>query len=401
MRVTLRSSRGGSVRHNDRSFLEGKTAAEAAEIAPHIDADRTGQNKIFNALKNADEKTLRESELEIYKRLYSKSLEETNARYVAQRHPERCKKIEEVYTNKRTCPEEFILQIGDRTDKINPELFSQCCNEYLKSLQEWSREHGGAFVILNSSEHYDETSPHAHVRRVWQYRDENGTRHIGQNEALKRAGVPLPDPAKPEGRYNNRKMQFDMEMRARWQEICRSHGLDIETEPIRGRRHLGKLDYIAEQKLTEIAQLERQQEKIGVELNKKTANLDILRQQEEILQDDIKRLKRERHTLTDRDNELVDALKTDFRGRTYIDRETLDTFQKMAEIAKSDVKLRAKNKSLAATVEQQEAAIADLKRKNGTLELDATAGRAALAQLNELKRQQAPERAIKHHAHGR
>lgn len=381
MRVTLRSSRGGSVRHNDRNFLEGKTAAEKAEIAPHIDADRTEQNKIFNALKNSGEKTLRESELEIYRKMYSKSLEEINARYIAQRHPERCKKIEDIYVNKRTCPEEFILQIGDRTDKIDPELFSKCCNEYLKSLQEWSKQHGGAFVILNSSEHYDETSPHAHVRRVWQYRDENGTRHIGQNESLKRAGVPLPDPSKPEGRYNNRKIQFDMEMRARWQEICRSHGLEIETEPIRGRRHLEKMNFIAEQKISEIAQLERQ---------------------EENLQNDLKRLKKEKFTLTDHDNELLDALKTDFRGRTYIDRETLVVFQKTAEIAKSDVKMRAKNKSLAATVERQQAEIADLKRKNDNLELDATAGRAALAQLNELKRQQAPERAIKHHhAYGR
>ena len=207
-----------------------------------------------------------------------------------------------------------------------------------------------------------------------------------------------------------------MEMRARWQEICRSHGLEIETEPIRGRRHLEKMDYIAEQKLQEIAQLERQRgqleqdankemHKINVELNKKNADLDLLRQQEENLQNDLKRLKKEKNTLTQRDFELVDALRTDFRGRTYVTEETLASIEKTAKMAKLSVKLKSENKNLAATVDSQRATIADLKRKNDSLELDATAGRAALAQLNDLKRQQAPERAERaikhHHAHGR
>ena len=57
--------------------------------------------------------------------------------------------------------------------------------------------------------HFDEATPHAHLRRVWKYTDRRGYVRIGQDKALRRAGVELPYPGKPEGRYNNSKVMFD------------------------------------------------------------------------------------------------------------------------------------------------------------------------------------------------
>ena len=45
MKASMHSGRKGSAKHNDRSFLQGKSKEQQEEIAPHIDLDRTGQNR--------------------------------------------------------------------------------------------------------------------------------------------------------------------------------------------------------------------------------------------------------------------------------------------------------------------------------------------------------------------
>ena len=60
-----------------------------------------------------------------------------------------------------------------------------------------------------------------------------------QEKALREAGIELPDPSKPEGRYNNRKITFDKMRREMFQEICLKHGLKIEVEP-RPQRQMHK-----------------------------------------------------------------------------------------------------------------------------------------------------------------
>lgn len=60
-----------------------------------------------------------------------------------------------------------------------------------------------------------------------------------QEKALREAGIELPDPSKPEGRYNNRKITFDKMRREMFQEICLKHGLNIEVVP-RPQRQMHK-----------------------------------------------------------------------------------------------------------------------------------------------------------------
>ena len=139
------------------------------------------------------------------------------------------------------------MQIGDHLDSVPRKILMQCLNDYIRVMNDWSKSHGMPFVILDVALHMDETTPHVHIRRVWNGHDKDGNLIPNQNDALKRAGVELPDPSKQEGRYNNRKMAFDAWAREQWQQIIKVHGIEIETVPIKGRRHLDKDDCIREQ----------------------------------------------------------------------------------------------------------------------------------------------------------
>ena len=106
--------------------------------------------------------------------------------------------------------------------------------------------------ILSIALHADETSPHVHIRRVWDYTDRDGLTRLGQAKALEAAGVPLPDHGKSVGRYNNRKMSFDAMARGWWQECCRAQGWEIETEARPDMRHKDKAEYVYGQIAAEI-----------------------------------------------------------------------------------------------------------------------------------------------------
>lgn len=228
MRVSMQCGRCGSVAHNERSFDVGK--------AKHIDQDRTSLNRTWAQ----DERTF-------YTERYGRDLARKNQVCVQNRHPERCKTIDDLLTGIRTRPEEMILQIGKVGDDVPTNAFGKCVTDYIGRLQKWADDHGGHMHILGVYFHFDEASPHVHIRRVWDWQDERGYIRIGQEKALKQSGIELPDPAKPEGRYNNRKMSFDVMARELWQVVVQEHGFTIETEPLPRRPHKGKGDFIASQ----------------------------------------------------------------------------------------------------------------------------------------------------------
>ena len=243
VRVSQHSGRVGSARHNDRTFLQEMTPQEREEKASHIHTENTHKNRTWS-IGRAGDGDLKDRELTFYRERYSSGLEETNRRYRRQGHPERCRTIEQIYVGQKTRPEEMILQIGDRETDVDPDVFSSAVVEYLQRLDQWNRMHGGHMHILDVSIHLDETSPHAHVRRVWDYTDKDGHVRLGQNAALRAAGVPLPHPDKPEGRYNNRKISFDTMARGLWQDVVREHGFEVETEPRPSARHKDKIEFV-------------------------------------------------------------------------------------------------------------------------------------------------------------
>lgn len=258
MRATYRCGRTGSARHNDRDFDLTNSS--------HIDQRRTDDNYNWHLFKHKlPNKTFSEVEEIFYTKQYSASLEATNSRYRAQYHPERCKTIKDLLKSPQTRPEEVILQIGNMDDYPSPEVLMECMIEFTNQMARWNVQHGNHLHILNFSIHLDEQTPHVHLRRCWDYIDKDGHPRLGQEKALEAAGVELPDPTRKAGRYNNRKMTFDNMMRAKWYEILKSHGLEIETEPLPRRKHMIKEKFIDSQiakKSEKVVELEEQLEKL-------------------------------------------------------------------------------------------------------------------------------------------
>ena len=249
LRVSQHSGRQGSAKHNDRTFVTGRGQDWIEEHASHIDQERSENNLYTTWDGNPN---FEESERHYYEQTYQDGLDATNAHYRHEGHADRCKSIDDLYTGKLTRPEEMILQIGDRSSGIDGQSFKAAVEDYLGRLAVWNDEHGGHMIFLTAAIHLDEGSPHAHIRRVWEYQDAAGRTRLGQNKALQAAGIEPPQPGKPLGRYNNRKMSFDAMARGIWQETCREHGFDIETEARPGMRHKEKRDFIYDQMTAEI-----------------------------------------------------------------------------------------------------------------------------------------------------
>ncbi|MBQ4447788.1 MAG: hypothetical protein II897_05805 [Clostridia bacterium] len=239
MKATMRSSRTGTAVHNEH----GHISVENRDV------------EIYDATHSSAE-TLKERELEVYADEFLAGIEERNQRYLAQRHPDKVRTLEQVYTYKQTRPEECLLQVGDMEKAIDRNLLKDLVTEFCRKLQKWNRMHGYPFRLLDVSYHFDEATPHAHVRRVWKYVDKRGYTRIGQEKALQMAGVELPYPDEHKGRYNNRKISFDNMAREMWHEVCREHGLDIDTKPLPHRRHLSTREYTAEQIRAKEARME-------------------------------------------------------------------------------------------------------------------------------------------------
>lgn len=234
MRITQHNGRIGYAKHNDRDFDLAKS--------DHIDADRTHDNLYINHIY--PDMSFEDAEMQYYRDHYQVALDKSNDAYIQNGHPERCRTIEDIYKSQRYRPEEIILQIGDKDTDIDHDMFKRAVNSYLTAMQRWNDEHGNHIQLLDAAMHFDETSPHVHIRRIWQYTDENGILHIGQNKALEMAGMPLPEPDKPRGRYNNRKMVFDAYMRDQWVKIVERNGYEVDKTPIPDVRHKDKEDFV-------------------------------------------------------------------------------------------------------------------------------------------------------------
>ena len=265
LRVSQHSGRQGSAKHNDRSFMVGRSNEWRLEHAPHIDTARTVENVVWTWDGQTDIET---SERTWYEQEYQQAQERTNDRYRREGHADRCKTTDQLYEGRLTRPEEMILQVGTQADNIDPAEFAQAVDKYLDKLDEWDTAHGGHMHILSIALHVDESSPHLHIRRVWDYTDRDGLTRLGQARALESAGIPLPDPSKPVGRYNNRKMSFDSLARGWWQEACRAQGWEIETEARPDMRHKDKAAYIYDQIAAELDTVRQERDDMTAQADK-------------------------------------------------------------------------------------------------------------------------------------
>lgn len=224
MRATIHNGRTSHLgaftpRHNDRNFN--------ISHAEHIDPERVKNNRYWNWTGNP-ETTFEAAEAAFYEKHIRQHLDAQNARYRAQRHAERTKTLDEYRRSPQTCPEEVILQIGKLGDTIPADMMARIIQEQIN----WEQKQFPGVKVLDVALHMDEQgAPHIHERRAWVYTDKDGNLAISQNKSLEQMGVELPNPDRPQGRFNNRKQVFSRMCREHLLQICREHGLEIEEIP--------------------------------------------------------------------------------------------------------------------------------------------------------------------------
>ena len=262
MRATRHNGRSGShgtynVKHNDRNF--------DVKNSDHIDEVRTQKNVYWDCYQGTvEERTLTFSEVEkkFYEEHYGDHVDAQNLRNEEARHAERNRSIDDVLQNKNTCPEETLLQLGNIDKTVDAATLIKISQEYF---EEFEKKFGSNIHILDWALHLDEATPHIHERHVFDAKNQYGEICPMQDKALEELGIGLPDPDKPKGRYNNRKMTFDATCRELFLSICQKHGLEMEMEPIYGgASYLEKADYIVQKLRTENERLTNENEQLQI-----------------------------------------------------------------------------------------------------------------------------------------
>ena len=257
MRGTRHNGRSGKngvydPKHNDRRFnVENSDHIIQDEVWKNIYWDYfQGYTQDPNMEKTVDFHSFNEIELVFYEDHFGDYVRAQNERHRKARHSDRCKSVEDVLKNKKTCPEESIFQLGTMDDHASSKLLVEIFEEFK---DEFEARFGSNIKILDWSLHMDEATPHIHERHVFFAENRYGEIEPKQEEALKQLGFELPDPEQKRSRNNNRKMVFDSACRVMFLDICKKHGLNLEEEPsYGGRAYLEKQDFIRMKQKQEI-----------------------------------------------------------------------------------------------------------------------------------------------------
>lgn len=193
------------------------------------------QNKIYTCFDNITD--VEEAEKKLYGNMFSEELELHNQKSRKKGNYGRIMTMDEWMKTERHRPIENMLQIGNMDCFTNPSDLWEC---YMK-FANWRYHNFRDNLILISAvmQINGLTTPHILERYVLYWKDGQGIAHSGINKSLLQAGVGLPNPNQPEGRYNFRKMAFDA--------MCREKWLDIVEEMLQKYRGL-ELDRAVDQK---------------------------------------------------------------------------------------------------------------------------------------------------------
>lgn len=340
MRSTLHNSRKkGVADHNDRSMY----ALNPDGYDPdHIDPSRSHLNMYYSwtdgtdLQRDDDDVDFVEDELQWFRDRYSNHLENQNVRHKKKGNLSRIKTMDEIYQNKNYRPEETLLQIGNmhQQEKVDYHKFVECVDELTEWEEEWNASHGHPYKTLNAALHADECSLHVHRRRIWEYTDEDGNYWIGQDKALEQAGIGLPDPSKPRGRHNNRKMVYDAMVREKWDEICIAHGFDINLEHISGQHSLDLTDYIRKQE----AGLQRRQHEMESKEKDLQRRLQNVSNREQSVSNMEKKLQAWNRSVSEREADLT-AESTRLRLQEDEIREKMESAEESNRLADEGLKM--------------------------------------------------------------
>lgn len=272
MKLTRHNGRSGrhgayNPRHNDRRF--------DLENSEHIDQERAKQNVYwdcyqgFHFPKDQEQEdrivySFEQIERAFYSEHYDDFCEAQHERNRKAGHSNRDRSTEDLWRDKKTCPEESLIQIGTMEKSVSPAVLAEIAVEFF---EEFERRFGDHIHILDWSLHLDEATPHIHERHVFDCENRYGEVAPQQEKALEALGFELPYPDQKPGKMNNRKKTFDAACREMLFDICRKHGLHLDHEPeYGGRTYLEKQDYILMKQKEKLAVQDQQIESKEAEL---------------------------------------------------------------------------------------------------------------------------------------
>ena len=280
MKLTRHNGRSGkngayNPKHNDRRFDIGNS--------DHIDQERAKQNVYWDCYQGFHFPSDREQEDRIvysfeqieqayYLEHYAAYCEGQHERNRQTGHSSRDRTPQDLWKDKKTCPEESLIQIGTMEASVPPEVLAKIAAEFF---EEFDRRFGSHIHILDWSLHLDESTPHIHERHVFDCENRYGEIAPQQEKALEALGFDLPNPDQKPSKLNNRKMTFDAACRAMLFDICAKHGLHLDQEPeYGGRKYLEKQDYILMKQKEKIAVQDQQIESKKADLEELTVRIE-------------------------------------------------------------------------------------------------------------------------------
>ena len=280
LKLTRHNGRAGThgtynPKHNDRSFNLANSE--------HIDPERAKGNiywDCFHGFRSALDPqdpddlaaTFSDVERQFYETHYTAFVESQNERNAKIRHTERNRSIPDLLSSRKTCPEETIYQLGTLDEHASAEDLLNIVTEFI---DEFKTKFGEHVHVLDWALHLDESTPHIHERHVFDCENQYGEIAPQQEKALEALGFELPEPEKPVGRKNNRKMTFDSACRVLLFDVAKKHGLQLEEEPeYGGRAYLEKQDYILFKQKEQLAVQEQKLEELTMKIEDVEALVD-------------------------------------------------------------------------------------------------------------------------------
>lgn len=235
MKISMRQApknENTSTKHNNREFDLDK--------AKHINQEKTKDNIIIT-YDNQPFETLDSVELKFYNERYGKWLNQKNNNYIKDGHKEKTKTMEEMMTIKNYKVKEMLIQVGDKDDNIGEEKFIQVINDLLETMKNKYPN----FQMIDASIHLDETTPHCHLRGIFDIYNEKHDRYeIFQKKALNQMGFYQPDLEKEDTQFNNAKMSFDKDLREEIAKIVEKVAhIKIDLVPRENTEHLDILEF--------------------------------------------------------------------------------------------------------------------------------------------------------------
>ncbi|MBQ7372932.1 MAG: serine/arginine repetitive matrix protein 2 [Blautia sp.] len=279
MKLTRHNGRSGkngtyNPKHNDRRF--------DIENSEHIDQERSKQNlywDCYQGFRTASDQeetdqiiySFEQIEKAFYSERYDDFCEGQHERNKKTGHSSRDRTISDLWADKRTCPEETVIQIGTKELSAPPEILIQVSVEFFA---EFERRFGEHIHILDWALHMDEATPHIQERHVFDCKNQYGEIAPQQEKALEALGFERPNPNQPKSRLNSRKITFDAACRAILFDICERHGLHLDREPeYGGRAYLEKQDYILMKQKEKLAAQEQKLTQTQQDLDQKSYEL--------------------------------------------------------------------------------------------------------------------------------